>query len=187
MDLDAVCEIFVHDLVGKKIQLFVNLSTTIETVKALVQDKEGIPPDQQRLILRGRELKDDRRTLKDYTVTNKSIIHLVLRPRGGMYHPTSGRQDFDKLLYTGNNAVQNAFKLKLKDVKQTHYLSSTELQEFVVQAHTNLLALHHEIEKVDSLNSLADLKNIILPIADYKEDSSDSEDDNDNDDETNEQ
>ena len=75
-------QLFVKTLTGKTVSIEVEEGESIEDVKAKISEKEGIPPEQQRLIFGGQQLQDSK-TLDDYNVGDDATLHLVLRLRGG--------------------------------------------------------------------------------------------------------
>ena len=173
--------IIIKLITGKTSELKVDPAMTVEEVKVKIQENEGIPPDQQRLIFAGQQLEDGR-TLAYYNISKQGIINICLRLRGGMYHFTSGRQGFRNLPENAAVAIKTILAMELKDVKHSNRLSPIKLQSFILEAQDVLPTLLREIKEVYSLENLPNLKTILVStIDDTKEDDSDSDDENHND------
>jgi len=86
-------QVFVKTLTGKSLTIYIESTSTVFELKKLIQSKEGIPPNQQRLIFYGRQLEDNK-TLEYHKIYKECTIHLCLNMRGGMHHISSGHTDY---------------------------------------------------------------------------------------------
>mmetsp|Transcript_6838 Transcript_6838/g.14829 ORF Transcript_6838/g.14829 Transcript_6838/m.14829 type:complete len:427 (+) Transcript_6838:47-1327(+) len=135
----SAMEISVRTLTGKIIPLEVDPYDSIDNVKLKIQDKEGIPTDQQRLIYAGVQF-EDHRTLSSYNVHSGSVIHLMLKLRGGMFHPSSCRTGFLNLPV--ESMETEVVRLNALLVEAMHQLGGEEAPDPSVQAWRSALQGH---------------------------------------------
>lgn len=159
-----------------KTQIYtVNSATSVETLKTLISGVEGIPVDGQRLIFRGGQL-ENHKTLQQYGVIKENTLHLVLRLRGGMYHFTSGRQDFSMLPSNSAEAIKNTLTLTLPHANAISSLSYVELQDYLIRAQSVLEELYHSSRALDAPENAPKLGTVLLSPININGDD-DSEDD----------
>ncbi|CAF0909521.1 unnamed protein product [Rotaria sordida] len=114
---------------------------------------------------------EDSRTLSAYNIQKEAVLYMSVCLRGGMYHFTSGRLDFENLPKAEVKVIKNILAFKFKHKSRPAHLLPVKLQNFVLQGQLLLSKLFNEFKNVYTSDDVPYLKNMILPdIADNEDD-----------------
>lgn len=149
-------------MIGKTHTLRVNPTSTGEEVKRELYNREGIPPDQQKVIFSGKQLEDGR-TITDYKIKKECTLHFVGRLYKETYLFRRGRQDFEKLPAASAMAIKETLAFQLIDVNNLNQLTMAEVQEFILGAQDVLSTLLNQIGNDSSPNFVAKMRSVLQP------------------------
>jgi hypothetical protein len=127
--------VLVKSMTGKNTTVDIHNQMTIEELKLEIENLDGIPPHQQRLVFNGKEMQDTNK-VESYHLKSNDMIHIVLRLRGGMFHETSSKKDHVYLGQSQSDAeeierLETMIRLKKYGLLHalTHALSITSNKE----------------------------------------------------------
>ena len=113
--LPLICDDFpiqIRSLTGKETLIKVHHKMRVSELKEMIEKQDQTPFDQQRLVYNGKQLEDER-TLDYYNIIQDTVVHIILRIRGGMFHETSARKDFELVQWTLESIEELEEKIRL--------------------------------------------------------------------------
>jgi len=115
-----MCEfpIQVRSLTGKQTLLQVHDKMIVSELKTLIEKIDQTPFDQQRIIYNGKQLEDEH-TLDHYNIKKDTVVHIILRIRGGMFHETSARKDYGLIQCTKSIDTNACLALTIQELEET--------------------------------------------------------------------
>lgn len=120
--VSLICDDFpicIKSLTGKQTSVNVHHKMIVSELKDMIEKIEQTPFDQQRLVYNGKQLEDDR-TLDYYNIQKDTVVHIILRIRGGMFHETSARKDFELVKFaTIQHDMCPALCIQIEELEET--------------------------------------------------------------------